>query len=88
MENKDKWYAVQYANYWNIQDGPDYTDICVTDIEQVGEEQAEYNARLCASAPELRDMCDRMYEAWVTQEPDALKKVLKEYEQWTGKKRV
>ena len=50
---KGVWYPVEYAGYWRIQDGPMYGDIDLLDAEQVGEKEAEINAKLIAAAPEL-----------------------------------
>jgi len=47
------WYAVEHAGYYMIKDGPHYEDNNVLDGEVVGFDQAQKNAELAASAPEL-----------------------------------
>ena len=45
------WFAVQYANWFNIQTTEEYSASDVLDLECC--EEAEANARLAAAAPEL-----------------------------------
>lgn len=59
MENK-KWYPVNYAGFWTIQSDGYYGDETVLDSADVGEEQAEENAKLCASAPIMKQLLDDM----------------------------
>ncbi len=60
------YFAVQYANYWAIQDGPFYEDNEILDAEQVGEEQAEANAQFivkaCNSYDSILDIIKRHTE--------------------------
>jgi hypothetical protein len=48
------WFPINYAGFWIIQSGKYYGDVDVLDAEKVGAETAEANAKLVASAPELR----------------------------------
>lgn len=67
-EQNKKWYPVEYEGFWQIQTEPFYDSsgmVDVLNVEHVGEEQAEKNARLCAMAPELLELVgyqDRMIE--------------------------
>lgn len=45
MENK-KYYAVEYAGFWRIQEGRRYNDLDILDAENVGAENAKNNAEL------------------------------------------
>jgi len=45
------WYAVYYAGFWNIQDGPYYRDKSLLNEEVNPNAQA--NAQLAAAAPDL-----------------------------------
>lgn len=63
MSKKNKkWYAINYAGFWQIQDTDFYEKTDVLDADHVGEEQAESNAKLCASAPEMKELLDDMYK--------------------------
>lgn len=58
-QNKEqKWYPAEYNSTWCIED---IESRDVLDIEQVGKEQAERNARLCASAPQMKELLLSMY---------------------------
>lgn len=48
------WYPVQYSGYFDVQNGPLYSDTSVSNIEY--DENAEANATLMATAPELLDV--------------------------------
>jgi len=65
QENK-KWYAVKYKNvFWNIQNTPIEGNIEKLDLLNpyaVGKNLAGINARLCASAPEMKELLDDMYD--------------------------
>lgn len=45
---KQKYFAVEYAGYWQIQDSPFYGGKNYLDAEQVGEELAEKTAKKIA----------------------------------------
>jgi len=45
---KEKYFAVEYAGFWNIQEGQYYGDTNILDAEKVGEDVAEANAKLIA----------------------------------------
>lgn len=45
---EDKFYAVEYSGFWNIQTGPYYTDKNILDAEVIGEKEAEQYANLIA----------------------------------------
>jgi hypothetical protein len=45
------WYPVEYAGYFDVQNGPYYSDTSVSNIEY--DENAENNARLMAAAPDI-----------------------------------
>jgi hypothetical protein len=66
MENK-KWYAIQYEEgYWAIQDYNGVDQLWEGDSDNtkaIGAEQAEKNAKLCAAAPEIRQLLGLMYGA-------------------------
>jgi len=47
------WYPVEYAGYFDVQNGPLYSDTSVSNIEY--DENAEANAKLMAAAPDLLD---------------------------------
>lgn len=66
-QNKEqKWYPTKYNSTWCIED---IESRDVLDIEQVGKEQAEYNAKLCASAPELLKIAHELYIALENSKP-------------------
>ncbi len=44
----EKFHAVEYSGYWNIQSGSSYRDKNILDAEQVGPEAAQRNAELIA----------------------------------------
>ena len=45
---KEKYFAVEYAGFWDIQEGQYYGDTNILDAEKVGEDVAESNAKLIA----------------------------------------
>lgn len=47
-EEKPKFYAVEYAGFWNIQTDPNYGEENILDVEEVGEKEAEQYANLIA----------------------------------------
>ena len=54
MKNeRKKWYPVEYAGQWTIQNEPYYDAEDILNSENVGEDQAKKNAILAASAPDL-----------------------------------
>lgn len=56
-QNKEqKWYPVEYSGFWRIQNCEEYDGIDMLNADDVGIGQAERNARLCASAPELLEL--------------------------------
>lgn len=55
-----EWHPVQYGDGWVIQDSPMYSGKNVLYADEVGEEQAEANANLCACAPILRDALKKL----------------------------
>lgn len=59
-ENK-KWYPIEYAGFWDIQDTNFYESTSVLNADHVGEEQAEENAKLCSAAPVMRELLRDMY---------------------------
>lgn len=82
-QNKEqKWYAVEYDRHcssaWNIEDELS-RDVLWS--ESVGEEQAEKNARLCAMAPQWKQIAGKLYHAWVYLRNDTLKEAIQEYKQ-------
>ncbi len=52
VQGDEKFYAVEYAGFWNIQKQPGYespeSGTNILDAEQVGQEAAEYYANLIA----------------------------------------
>ena len=54
------WFPINYAGFWIIQSGKYYGDKDVLDAEKVGVEISEANARLAASAPELKVRLHRL----------------------------
>lgn len=46
-----QWYPTQFANMWDLKDGPFYNAKSLLDCHDVGEEKAEANANLMAAAP-------------------------------------
>lgn len=60
MGNKQKWYTEKHYYGWTIENNL----LNVLDPLQVGEEQAEENAKLCASAPELLELLKDM-QLWL-----------------------
>ena len=68
-QNKEqKWYPVEYSGFWEIQstDKYDAGTTNVLDAEVVGEEQARENAKLCASAPQMKELLEDMY-LWMSE---------------------
>jgi len=49
------WFAVQYAQWFNLQTGPEYTDDDLLDADE--SYHAKENAILAASAPDLLAAC-------------------------------
>lgn len=54
-----KWYAVEYAGYWVLQEDTHYGEPDLLNADDVGKEAAERNAKLAAAAPELLAMLNR-----------------------------
>lgn len=52
---KGEWFAIQYANFFNIQSEPYYGESNLLDEDD--HKEAEANARLMAAAPELLKTC-------------------------------
>jgi hypothetical protein len=66
MEQNNKWYAEKYCKeYWIISaTDPKDENLCTTnvlDTFDVGEQQAEKNAKLCAAAPEMRQLVGKLH---------------------------
>lgn len=61
------WYAVNYADFWDIQDDPHYGKTDLLDAHTC--DQAEANAKLMAAAPELIKALITLKE-WVGKLPD------------------
>lgn len=57
---KGKWYAVEYAGYYIIQNGNYYGDKDVLDPENFAEEQVKANALLISKAPEMLEMLQKI----------------------------
>jgi hypothetical protein len=63
-----EWYPVEIAGFWEIKDEPYYEgrDLLSFDVGVLGSSvtdvEAEANARLMSSAPELLQACIRMAE--------------------------
>jgi hypothetical protein len=63
MEQSKKWYAVRTVlehlneKNWKILDRSGDNILSPTDV---GEEEAEANAKLCAAAPEMKSVIDSM----------------------------
>lgn len=53
---KGEWHAVDYAGYIHIQDEPFYGGVDLLNQETCSE--AQYNAQLAASAPDLLKACE------------------------------
>lgn len=68
------WFPVQYAGFWHIQTEDYYTDSDVLNEDHFNE--AEYNAKLCASAPDLLAENQKL-----KQEKEELVEMLEEAEQ-------
>ena len=47
------WFAIQYANQWNIQSKDGYEGALTNVLDEDEDVNAEANARLIAAAPEL-----------------------------------
>lgn len=58
------WYAVEYAGYWEIQDGPYYGDRSI--LDEVKDPCAKDNAILMSKAP---DMYSALLKAKKAMEP-------------------
>ena len=52
------WPPVQYTFWWELKDGPCYTDTNVLEEDGRHPEEVEANARLAAAAPELLAACE------------------------------
>ena len=52
------WHPVQYTFWWELKDGPCYTDTNVLEEDGRHPEEVEANARLAAAAPELLAACE------------------------------
>lgn len=59
---KGEWYPINFGGYWQISDGPFYEDLDLFDEENFDE--AEYNAILAASAPDLLEACQWAYKTF------------------------
>ena len=68
MSAEKKWHPVEYGGYWNIQNGEYYGDKNVLDADDVGEGEAEENAKLCANAPELNQQNEKLRKLVEVQE--------------------
>lgn len=55
---KAPWHPVQYTFWWELKDGPCYTDTNVLEEDGRHPEEVEANARLAAAAPELLEACE------------------------------
>jgi len=78
-KNKEqKWYPAEYSGFWQIEDEKGLDQL---DSESIGEEQAEKNARLCAMAPQWKQIAGKLYHAWVYLRNDTLKEAIQEYKQ-------
>ena len=55
---KAPWHPVQYTFWWELKDGPCYTDTNVLEEDGRHPEEVEANARLAAAAPELLAACE------------------------------
>lgn len=64
MTTDKKWYPNKVGNQWFIQSGTKQNDPDVLADIWVGKEQAERNAKLCAAAPEMRQLLENM-KRWV-----------------------
>jgi len=56
------FFATEYSGYWSIQDGQYYGDSDVLNADDVGEYEAEHNARLFAASKDLLDACIKALE--------------------------
>jgi hypothetical protein len=66
MRNKHTpapWFAVQYANEWNIQSEDGYEGVCTNVLDEEEDENHEANAQLIAAAPELLQMLIELNQA-------------------------
>lgn len=54
------WYAVNYADFWDIQDDPHYGELDLLDAHTCN--QAEANAKLMAAAPNLLNALSHLCE--------------------------
>lgn len=73
-ENKivPKYHAVEYSGYWYIQESPFYGEKNLLDAEDVGEEEAEKNAK------QIADLLNGEKDKRI----DELEAFLKHHEQW------
>jgi hypothetical protein len=51
LHTKAPWFAVEFAGFWQIQDGPYYENTNILDEDKSPDAKA--NAKLAAMAPEL-----------------------------------